>query len=69
MKTAAEYRAMADECFAWAREARTKEVRASYLQLAQVWLNAASEPDGSPPKPTPDKPTETTCSACDGSFR
>jgi hypothetical protein len=26
MKTAAEYRAMADECFEWAREARTAEV-------------------------------------------
>ena len=36
MKTAAEYRAMADECFKWAREAQTKVVRASYLQLAQV---------------------------------
>jgi hypothetical protein len=42
MKTAAEYRAMADECFKWAREARTKEVRKSYLQLAQIWLNTAS---------------------------
>jgi hypothetical protein len=36
MKTAAEYRAMADECFKWAREAQTKEVRKSYLQLAQI---------------------------------
>jgi hypothetical protein len=35
MKTAAEYRAMADECF-MAREAQTKEVRKSYLQLAQI---------------------------------
>ena len=43
MKTAAEYRAMADECFKWAREARTKEVRKSYLQLAQIWLNTASK--------------------------
>lgn len=72
MKTAAEYRAMADECFEWAREARTKEVRASYLQLAQIWLNAASELDGLPParkSPTPDKSTKTMCSAGDGSFR
>jgi hypothetical protein len=29
MKTAAEYRAMAEECFEWAREALTDEVRAS----------------------------------------
>ena len=39
MKTAAEYRAMAKECFKWASEARTDAVRESYLQLAQVWLN------------------------------
>jgi hypothetical protein len=49
MKTAAEYRAMAEECFQWAREARTAEVRASYLQLAQVWLDAACKLDGLPP--------------------
>jgi hypothetical protein len=48
MKTAAEYRAMADECFKWAREAQTKEVRKSYLQLAQIWLNTASQIDGLP---------------------
>jgi hypothetical protein len=42
MKTAAEYREMAEECFKWASEARTSAVRVSYLQLAQVWLNAAS---------------------------
>lgn len=51
MKTAAEYRAMADECFKWAREARADEVRVSLLQLAQVWLDAASKLDGlSPPR-------------------
>jgi len=49
MKTAAEYRDMADECLKWAREARTDDVRASYLQLAQVWLDAASKLDGLPP--------------------
>ena len=46
MKTAAEYRAMADECFKWAREARADEVRVSLLQLAQVWLDAATKLDG-----------------------
>jgi hypothetical protein len=40
MKTAAEYRAMADECLKWAREARADELRVSSLQLAQVWLDA-----------------------------
>ena len=34
MKTAAEYRAMADECFKWAREAQTDEVRAGESVLA-----------------------------------
>jgi hypothetical protein len=53
MKTAAEYRAMAEECFEWAREALTDEVRASYLQLAQVWLDAASKLDGAPPIANP----------------
>lgn len=60
MKTAAEYRAMADECLKWAREARTNEVRASYLQLAQIWLNAASEldtPTRTPPTPD-DQPNQ-----------
>ena len=36
MKTAAEYRVMADECFKWAREVRADEVRVALLQLAQV---------------------------------
>ena len=58
MKAAAEYRAMADECFQWARETQSKEVRASYLQLAQVWLDAASKLDGLPAirkAPVPDE--------------
>jgi hypothetical protein len=69
MKTAAEYRAMADECFKWAREAQTDEVRASYLQLAQGWLDAASKLDGLPPTRTPpalDDATKTTCSVGKG---
>jgi hypothetical protein len=49
MKTASDYRAMAKECFRWAREAHKEEVRESYIQLAQVWLNAASLIDGAPP--------------------
>jgi len=46
MKTAAEYRAMTDECLKWAREARADEVGVSLLQLAQVWLDAATKLDG-----------------------
>jgi hypothetical protein len=48
MKTAAEYRAMAEECFKWAREASDEAVRTSYLQIGQVWLDAASKLDGLP---------------------
>ncbi len=68
MKTAAEYRAMAEECFKWAREVRTSEVRASYLQLAQIWLDTASKLDGLPPTRTvsvPDEPVTTKNSASD----
>ena len=46
MKTAAEYRAMAEECTKWASEAYTDEVRQSYLQLARIWLDAASALNG-----------------------
>ena len=53
MKTAAEYRAMTEECFKWAREARANEVRASLLKLAQVWLDLASKLDGLGPTRTP----------------
>jgi hypothetical protein len=41
-----EYRVMADECFKWARKARADEVRVSLLQLAQVWLDAATKLEG-----------------------
>jgi hypothetical protein len=56
MKTAAEYRAMAEECFKWASEAQAEEVRVSLRQLAQVWLDAASKLDGLPPTPTRSAP-------------
>jgi hypothetical protein len=48
MKTAAEYHAMAQECFKWAPETHDKAVRERYLNLAQVWLDAASQLDGLP---------------------
>jgi hypothetical protein len=47
---------MAEECFKWAREAHSDEVRASLLQLAQVWLDAASKLDGLPSTRTPPAP-------------
>jgi hypothetical protein len=52
MKTAAEYRALAEECFKWARETHTAEVRASYEQLAKLWLKAAARLDRQPPTRT-----------------
>ena len=33
---------MAEECFGWAREAQTDEVRLCYVNLAATWLQAAS---------------------------
>jgi hypothetical protein len=42
MITSQEYRRMAEECFGWAREAQTDEVRLCYLNLAQTWVEAAS---------------------------
>ena len=56
MKTAAEYRAMAEECFKWAREAQAEEVREPLRELAQVWLDAAAKLDGLPPAPTQSTP-------------
>jgi hypothetical protein len=52
MKTAAEYRALAEECFKWAREVADQEVRAGYLALGQVWLDAAVKIDDLPAAPT-----------------
>ena len=66
MKMAAENRAMADKCFKWAREERADEVRVSLLQLAQVWLDAATKLEGlSQTRATsaPDQPSKTARSA------
>jgi hypothetical protein len=51
VKTAKDYRAMAEECVKWAGEARDDDVRAPLLQLAQIWLDAASKLDGWPANP------------------
>jgi hypothetical protein len=42
MTTAAEYRQYAEECVASAREAQSEVVRSEYLDLAALWLRAAS---------------------------
>jgi hypothetical protein len=49
MHTAAEYREMAEECFDWAAAALTDEIRATYLSIAQIWLQAAARLDGGLP--------------------
>jgi hypothetical protein len=51
VKTAKDYRAMAEECVKWAGEARDDDVRAPLLQLAQTWLDIASKLDGLPANP------------------
>jgi hypothetical protein len=56
MKTAVEYRAMPEECFRWAREAKTKEVRVSLRKLAQIWLDLAAKLDGLPATRTQSAP-------------
>jgi hypothetical protein len=47
---------MAEECFKWAREAHSAEVRVSLLKLAQVWLDLAAKLDGLPPTRTQSAP-------------
>ena len=59
MKTAAEYRAMAEECFKWAREAKVEEVRMPLLELGQFWLDAASKLDGLPATRLPTTPDDS----------
>ena len=58
VKTAEDYRAMAEECAKWAREACDDDVSAPLLQLGQAWLDAASKLDGLPASqiaPTPQR--------------
>ena len=42
MSTPDAYRAMAEECFRWARRAQTEDKRQAYLDVARTWLEAAS---------------------------
>jgi len=63
MKTAAEYRALAEECLKWAREAKASELRVSLKELARVWLDAASRLDRPPPTETQAVPNEATKAA------
>jgi len=50
MTTTTEYRAMAEECFLWAREATTHGARSAYLEIAKTWLVMAdARQDGGSP--------------------
>jgi hypothetical protein len=60
MSTAVEYRALADQCFQWAREAATENVRLVYLDIANGWLELAAhgglptrQPQTDPKHPVP----------------
>ena len=50
MTTTTEYRAMAEECFQWGREATTHKARSAYLEIAKTWLAMAdARQDGESP--------------------
>ncbi len=41
MTTAAEYREFATECTRWAVESESEEMRKTFLDMAQQWIEAA----------------------------
>jgi hypothetical protein len=56
VSSADEYRAYADECFGWAKTARTEKEREIFLQMARTWLEAAVHADrrSASTEPAPD---------------
>jgi hypothetical protein len=42
MLSAKEYRELADECFGWARTAKSDKERRIFLQMAEAWLEVAA---------------------------
>jgi len=56
MRTPDEFRAMADQCISWAREAPNTDARDACLILARVWLKAAMQ-QGNIPNGLPNAPT------------
>jgi hypothetical protein len=42
MRPAQEYRDYADECVAWAKQAKTDSERDLFLKMAEDWLRAAA---------------------------
>jgi hypothetical protein len=41
VSTADQYREFAEECFGWAKTAKTERERDIFIQMAQTWLTAA----------------------------
>lgn len=56
MSTAREYREYADECFGWAKTAKSDQEREIFLEMARTWLEAATQAEA---KQAPD-PQSTT---------
>jgi hypothetical protein len=46
VSSAKEFRENADECFAWARTAKTDKERQIFLQMARAWLEVAERREG-----------------------
>ena len=49
VSAAQEYRDNAEECIGWARTARTDKERATFLQMARTWIEAAERLESHPP--------------------
>jgi hypothetical protein len=47
MRSAAEYRAYAEQCVDWAKAARTGDERDALVDMARTWLDAAQAADES----------------------
>jgi hypothetical protein len=45
MKSAAEYRAYAEQCIESAKTAQSQETRDALLEMARVWVDAAHQSD------------------------
>ena len=52
MSSAEEYREFAEECLGWARTARSDRERRIFLQMAEVWLEAAARSEKNVRRPT-----------------
>ena len=56
MTTPTEYREYADECFGWAKTAKSDREREIFLQMAETWLEAARRAETRQNPRNPDGP-------------